>query len=166
MTVGLGLARRPWLPAALLPVVLVAAALTLPHGVAADETFDVRLSAAPRDASMRDVIAGSGSATVTLRGHSLTVAGSFGGFTTPATNAELRQGPAVAVRGPAIHALTLAKNGGGTSGSFTGVITLSDAELASLNSGRIYLQLASESAPDGNVWGWLLPSTAQIVRDR
>jgi hypothetical protein len=26
-----------------------------------------------------------------------------------------------------------------------------------LRQGRMYLQLHSESAPDGNLWGWLLP---------
>lgn len=166
MTVARERARRPWLPAAVLPAVLFAAALSLPRGAAADEAFDVRLSAAPRDASMRNAVAGAGAARVTLRGHSLTITGTFDGFTTPATNVELRQGATVAVRGPAIHALTLTKSANGTSGSFAGTVTLSDAELAGLNVGTIYVQIASASAPDGNVWGWLLPSGVKIVRDR
>ena len=130
---------------------------------AADESFDVRLSPAPRDAAMRESIAGSGSATVTLRGRQLTVEGTFSGFTSPATRAELRSGSAVGLRGPALHELTVSA---GTSGTVRGSVTLDDAALAAFEAGRIYLQIASDSAPDGNVWGWLLPAAAPIVRDR
>jgi hypothetical protein len=54
----------------------------------------------------------------------------------------------------------------GTSGTLSGSFTLRAEELAALNAGQLYIQVASESAPDGNVWGWLLPSTVPIVRDR
>ena len=139
-----------------------ATALTLPSS-AADESFDVRLSPAPRDASMRTSIAGHGSVSVTLRGNRLTLSGTFEGFTSPATHAELHRGPAVAMRGPAIHELTVST---GTSGTLSGSFTLSADELAALNAAQLYLQVASESAPDGNIWGWLLPAAAPIVRDR
>jgi len=148
---------------ALAVVMLAIVAIAFARPSAADESFDVRLSPAPRDAAMRASIEGRGTAHVTLRGDRLTIEGSFEGFTTPATHAELRQGPAVAMRGPAIHALTVST---GTSGTLSGSFTLSAEELAALNAAQLYIQVASESAPDGNVWGWLLPATVPIVRDR
>jgi hypothetical protein len=135
----------------------------MPLVAAADESFDVRLSPAPRDAAMRKTIAGTGAARVTLTGAQLTITGTFAGFPAPATRAQLRQGPVVGARGPAIHELTVVKT---TSGEFAGSFTLSTDALAALNAGQLYLQLASESAPDGNVWGWLLPAGVNIVRDR
>lgn len=146
---------------AVVMLTIAAGAMALP--CAADETFAVRLSPAPRDASMRTTIAGKGSASVTLSGNRLTISGAFEGFTSPATHAELHRGPAVAMRGPAIHELTVSA---GTNGTLSGAFTLSADELAALNAAQLYIQVASESAPDGNVWGWLLPAAAPIVRDR
>jgi hypothetical protein len=54
----------------------------------------------------------------------------------------------------------------GTSGTLRGVGWRDDAALAAFEGGRLYIQIASESAPDGNVWGWLLPAAAPIVRDK
>jgi hypothetical protein len=128
----------------------------------ADEALTVRLSPAPRDASMRSAIAGAGSARVTLAGNTLTIEGTFAGLTTPATRAELRQGPAVALRGPALHTLSVTR---ATSGSLSGSLTLDATARAAFDAGRLYLQIASESAPEGSVWGWLLPASAPVVRD-
>jgi hypothetical protein len=44
-----------------------------------------------------------------------------------------------------------------TSGGVTGVFDLDANQLESLRKGRLYIQIASEKAPDGNLWGWLLP---------
>jgi hypothetical protein len=129
----------------------------------ADEMLTVRLAPAPRDAAMRTLIAGEGAAQVTLAGSALTIAGSFAGLTTPATRAELRQGAAVAVRGPVLHELTVTR---ATSGSLSGSFTLTPAARAAFDAGQLYIQIASESAPDGSVWGWLLPANAPLVRDR
>jgi len=129
----------------------------------ADEELDVRLSPAPRDASMKGTIAGHGTAHASLDGHTLTVTGSFEGFSTPATRAELRRGAAVAVRGAVVQALTVSTS---TQGQFGGRFELSADELAAFNAGLLYVQIASQSAPDGNVWGWLLPASAPVVRDR
>jgi hypothetical protein len=143
--------------------VLVLAALAITFAIAADESVDVRLSPAPRDAAMRQSIAGEGSARITLRGRELTVEGTFTGFVSPATRAELRAGNAVGVRGPVLHQLTVSA---ATNGTLRGSVSLDDAALAAFEAGRLYIQIASESAPDGNVWGWLLPAAAPIVRDR
>ena len=43
----------------------------------------------------------------------------------------------------------------GTSGTITGSIELTKAQVDDLAAGRLYIQLHSEKAPDGNLWGWL-----------
>ena len=148
---------------ALLLSVSCVAALTWRVAAATRESFDVRLAPAPRDAAMRKTIAGKGAARVTLTGNQLTIEGTFDGFPSPATHAELRRGAAVGMRGPAIYDLTVSN---GKSGTLSGSFMLSDDALAGLNAGQLYIQVASEGAPDGNVWGWLLPAAAPIVRDR
>ena len=60
------------------------------------------------------------------------------------------------MRGPAIADLTATA---GTSGTITGSIELTKQQIDDLVAGRLYLQLHSEKAPDGNLWGWLLPET-------
>jgi len=50
--------------------------------------------------------------------------------------------------------LTVAK---ATSGTINGSFDLTPEQLEDLRKGRLYVQLHSEKAPDGNLWGWLLP---------
>ena len=42
-----------------------------------------------------------------------------------------------------------------TSGTITGSIELTKEQVDDLADGRLYVQLHSEKAPDGNLWGWL-----------
>ncbi len=102
---------------------------------------------------MRAAIAGRGSAEAVLEGRALTVMGKFEGLKSAATSANVHMGPAIAVRGPAVYALRVS---GDRAGLIEGSIDLSDEALASLEAGRLYIQLDSESAPEGNLWGWLL----------
>ena len=117
------------------------------------EKFNARLSPVPLDAAMRAPVAGSGSVAAVLTGVKLSITGSFEGLRTPATVARLHQGLATGVRGPAIGDLTVSK---ATSGAITGSFELSAEHVESLRRGRFYVQLHSEKAPDGNLWGWLL----------
>ena len=57
------------------------------------------------------------------------------------------------VRGPAIFDLTIQKS---NSGSITGSMDLTPEQAELLRKGRLYVQIHSEKAPDGNLWGWLL----------
>lgn len=116
--------------------------------------YRARLSVVPIDVAMQATVAGSGSATATLKGSSLTIAGTFTGLKTPATVVRLHRGPKTAMRGPAIGDLTATH---ATNGSISGTIELTKPQLDDLAAGRLYLQLHSEKAPDGNLWGWLLP---------
>lgn len=102
---------------------------------------------------MRSQVAGHGSVEATLEGRLLTVTGAFEGLKSNATRAEIHMGPATAVRGPAIYRLDVS---GGMAGTIEGSVALGDEALQGLAAGLLYIQLDSASAPEGNLWGWLL----------
>ena len=118
------------------------------------KTYKARLAPVPIDVSMQGTIAGAGTVTATRSGAKLTVTGTFDGLKSPATLAQLHRSPVTGVRGPSIGDLTVAK---ATSGSIAGAIDLTPALQGDLDKGRLYVQLHSEGAKDGNLWGWLLP---------
>jgi CHRD domain len=121
------------------------------------KSFKVRLSPVPIDASMLTTVAGSGSLSAVLAGTKLTITGSFDGLRSPATIAQLHKGPTRGVRGPVVTDLTVSRSTDATSGSISGTLDLTALQIADLEKGRLYVQLHSEKAPDGNLWGWLLP---------
>jgi hypothetical protein len=115
--------------------------------------YRARLSVVPIDIPMQAAIAGSGSVTAALKGTTLTITGTFAGLKTPATVARVHRGPRTAMRGPAIGDLTVTA---ATSGSVTGATELTKEQIDDLAAGRLYIQVHSQKAPDGNLWGWLL----------
>jgi hypothetical protein len=129
------------------------AALALSLTAQTRETFKARLSPVPADARTRADLTGSGSATAVLDGTKLAVTGSFDGLKTAATTANLHSAVAAGVRGPAIADLTIAK---ATSGMITGSVDLTPEQLTSLHHNGLYVEIHSEKAPDGVLWGWLL----------
>jgi len=124
------------------------------HGQAA-RTFKTRLSPVPIDLTMMATIAGSGSVTAVLTGNKLAVTGTFDGLRSPATVAHIHKSAVTGVPGPTVFDLTVSP---ATSGSIGGTVTLTPAQVTDLEKGRLYVQLASEKAPDGNLRGWLLSS--------
>jgi hypothetical protein len=117
------------------------------------ETYKARLTAVPADARTRPELAGIGSASAVLTGSKLAITGSFDGLRSAATTAQLHSAVAAGVRGPAIHDLTVAKS---TSGSIAGSVDLTAPQVESLKKGGLYIQIQSEKAPEGVIWGWLL----------
>jgi CHRD domain len=115
--------------------------------------FRTRLSPVGIDASMRAAVTGSGSVSAVLAGNQLSITGSFDGMQGPATMAHVHQGVATGVRGPAIADLNVPHAPGG---SITGTINLTAEQVENLRKGKLYVQIDSEKAPDGNLWGWLL----------
>jgi CHRD domain len=116
------------------------------------ETYKVRLSTVPVDATMLSRVAGSGSLTAVLTGNKLTFNGSFQGLRSPATHASVHVGPR-GIPGPPILDLMVSN---AVSGTVTGSVELSPSQLEELRSAKIYVQIDSEKAPEGNLWGWLL----------
>jgi hypothetical protein len=121
------------------------------------KTFKARLSPVPIDVAMQATVAGTGSVSAVLTGTKLAMTGTFEGLRSPATIAQVHKGPVRGTRGPVAFELTVSKASDGTSGTLTGSLELTTIQLADLEKGRLYVQLHSEKAPEGNLWGWLLP---------
>jgi CHRD domain len=141
----------------ILPLAVAWVAVT---GVRAQEspTFRARLSPVPISADMVARVTGSGSVTGALRATTLTLAGLFTGLQSPATVAQVHIGERTGVRGPAVFDVRVDR---ATTGSISATIELTETQIASLKRGSFYLQLHSEKAPDGNLWGWLLVPEAR-----
>jgi CHRD domain-containing protein len=135
--------------AALAVVLWVSAVLPVQ---AQSRTFKTRLSPVPVP-TFNPSIVGVGSVTATLSGNKLTIAGTFEGLATPATTARIHKSTKTGVRGDSILNLTITN---GTSGSISGTFDLTPAQVQELAAGRYYVQVQSEKAPEGNLWGWLL----------
>ena len=117
------------------------------------DTLKARLSPIPVETSTVTRITGSGKLSASVSGRTLTVTGTFEGLKTPATLAQIHLGPK-GVRGPAMFDLTVTK---ATSGTMSGTFLLTSLQMEDLRKSRFYVQLHSEGAPDGNLWGWILP---------
>jgi hypothetical protein len=130
-------------------ILALAAALIAQSG----ETYKARLSAVAADARTRPQLAGLGSASAALSGSKLTITGSFDGLLSLATMAQLRAGVAAGVRGPVVQELTISK---AASGTVSGSADLTPQQIEMLHKGGLYVQISSEKAPDGVLWGWLL----------
>lgn len=124
-------------------------------GAQAAKTFRARLSPVPIDVTMQQIIAGSGTVTATLTGTKLSISGTFEGLKSPATIAQVHRG-IKGVRGPVAFDLVVTKNANGTSGTISGAVDLTPIQADDLARERLYVQLHSEKAPDGNLWGWLM----------
>jgi hypothetical protein len=124
------------------------------QSASAGETYKARLSPVPIDMTMMSTIAGSGSLTATLNGKQLTITGTFEGLRSPATTVQLHRG-IKGVRGPVILDLDLMISKA-EKGTLSGSVELTPDQIADLRAGRLYVQIQSERAPDGNLWGWLL----------
>jgi len=138
---------------------LAFAAIVTP-AIAAD--YQVSLGPMPLDDETKAVIAGRGAATATSDGKTLTVKGEFHGLPSNATEAHLFTSLAPGVPGTKILDLDVTKS---TSGTVSGSFKLSGAQATALRTGKLYIQINSEKAPDtypwgpkGTLWGWLLPA--------
>jgi hypothetical protein len=119
----------------------------------AADSFTARLTTVPIDSVTAASTTGTGKAAAVLDGTRLTLSGEFAGLQGAATVARIHEGAVTGVRGPAVRdfAVPSAPNG-----AFTAELTLTPDEVESLRQGRLYIQIHSASAPDGNLWGWLL----------
>src|SRR5712691_7184370 len=109
------------------------------------ERYKVRLTTVPMDGGMRNTVAGFGSASATLAGAKLSITGTFDGLKSPATSARVHSGVAKGVRGNAVGDLTVTKS---TKGSIAGSVDLTPDQVKGLRDGRLYIEVASEKAPE------------------
>lgn len=118
------------------------------------DVYASRLTAVAYDGAMRANVQGDGHVSATLNGSSLTVSGEFMALPSAATSVKLYSGPGIGVPGDAILDLALS---GQSQGTISGTVKLNAKQLTALKQGHVYVQLNSQKAPDGNLWGWLLP---------
>jgi hypothetical protein len=137
-----------WL-AVLLVMVSTAAA-------AADAPYDLDLSPGPRLVGTRADSSGGGSGSVAVNGDRLTLDGSFHGLSGKPTAAHILAGPAPGVRGPVIGDLALTLSGV-DAGTFHAEVRLNAAQQALLHNGGLYVEIDSGAAPEGDLWGWIMP---------
>ena len=121
--------------------------------LAAAERYQVYLSPMPFTDATQPIMTGKGSASATLEGDTLSISGSFAGLSGPATKARLSLSRGPGIPGTSVVDLTLV---GDVAGKVTGQIKLDPSQLAALRSRKLYIQIDSDKAPTGHLWGWLL----------
>jgi CHRD domain-containing protein len=134
-------------------LLIIALALLAQSSAPPATSFRARLSPVPVESSNASKITGSGTVTATLDGSKLTITGTFQGMKSPATIAQLHMAVR-GVRGPVEFDLTVDKS---PSGNVSGTLTLTKVQIDTLRRGWYYVQIHAEQAPEGNLWGWLLP---------
>ena len=126
---------------------------TAPLSAQGARTYKTRLSPVPVAAYNPNVV-GTGTVTATVTGNKLVISGTYEGLASAATQARLMKSVKPGIRGDTLFDLRVT---GGTSGTITGIIDLTNAQLQEIAAGRYYVQLHSEKAAEGNLWGWLQP---------
>lgn len=121
--------------------------------LAAAEKYQAYLSPMPFTDATQPFMTGKGTASATLDGDTLSISGSFAGLSGPATKARLSLSRGPGIPGDPVIDLTLT---GDVAGKVAGQIKLDPSQLAALRGRRLYIQIDSEKAPSGHLWGWLL----------
>ena len=145
---------------------LAFAAIAVP---AAAADYQTNLGPMPLDDETKAVIAGRGEATAISDGRTLAVKGSFHGLPSNATEAHIFISPVAGVPGKPILDLDVTK---ATSGTLSGDFKLTEAQATALRTGKLYIQINSEKAPDvypwgpkGTLWGWIFPAHETVGQD-
>ena len=125
-------------------------------------TYEANLGPMPLDAANKANVLGRGDATATLDGKTLTVTGKFGDLPSPATAAHLIVGLGIGVPGSESLDLTVSQ---GQDGTISGQVPLTAKQQAAFRTGKMYVQIDSQKAPTGNLWGWLLPQHQDAAPD-
>ncbi|RZL05123.1 MAG: CHRD domain-containing protein [Rubrivivax sp.] len=137
---------------------LVAGLIAAP-AFAAD--YQTNLGPMPLDDETKAVIAGRGEVTASTDGNTLTVKGTFRDLVSNATAASIHTSPIAGMSGASVFTLEITK---ATSGTISGTFKLTSAQARDLRTGKLYVQVNSEKAPEeypwgpkGTLWGWLFP---------
>ena len=111
-----------------------------------------RLSPMPVTPQTVRTITGEGEVRAVLNGTTLTVSGNYTGMSSAATMAHIHQGPK-AIPGPVVLRLDIA---GGNAGTISGTLTLTPDLIEALHAESLYVQIHSETNPEGELRGWLM----------
>ena len=111
-----------------------------------------RLSPMPVTPQTVRTITGEGEVRAVLNGTTLTVSGNYTGMSSAATMAHIHQGPK-AIPGPVVLRLDIA---GANAGTISGTLTLTPELIEALHAESLYVQIHSETNPEGELRGWLM----------
>ena len=120
---------------------------------ARNKKFQAYLSPMPHNDAMHANFSGKGTAAATLEGDSLSLSGTFSGLASAATKAHLCLSMAAGIPGKPIFEVTVAA---AVEGNLNGTFKLDKDQIEAFQKGQLYIQIDSEKAPSGNLWGWLL----------
>jgi len=138
-------------------IAVVAGLLAPSAGLVAQDrqTLTARLEWVPITTRDRDNVSGKGSATGTLAGTRLTIAGRFEGLPAPATVARLHQGVAKGARGDAFADLTITR---AVEGEISGSVELTPQQVEAFREERLFVQVYTDrGVEDGSTLrGWFL----------
>ena len=111
-----------------------------------------RLSPMPVTGQTVRTITGEGEVRAVLNGSTLTVSGNYAGMNSSATMAHIHQGPK-AIPGPVVLRLDVS---GGNTGTISATLTLTPELIEALHAESLYVQIHSETNPEGELRGWLM----------
>ena len=134
-------------------VAILAAITGAGQGADKAEKFQAYLSPMPHNDSMHANFSGKGNAVVSLEGDAVTLSGSFTGLASSATKAHLCLSQAPGIPGKPVVEVTVPH---GAEGKLAATFKLDKSQIEALQKGKLYVQIDSEKAPEGNLWGWLL----------
>lgn len=120
----------------------------------ADQSFDFRLSPGPRLVGTRAESSGAGRVHAELKGNLLALSGDYHGLLAAPASAQLMMGPLPGVRGPKLADLTITP---AVEGKISGTVRLNRQAMAAFAKGGLYIEIVSQPAPDGDLWGWVMP---------
>lgn len=127
-------------------------------------SYETVLGPTPVNHATKATLTGEGGVVATLSGNSLKIAGTFIGLSGPATDAHVMMGEGIGIPGSPILDLAAST---AVNGSISGTFNLNRSQMAALRDGRLYIQVNSQKgpAPEGNLWGWLLPEHVKAGQD-
>jgi CHRD domain len=141
---------------------VAAALVSLGFGAEASQKYQAYLSPMPHNDAMHSNVTGKGAAVATLEGDTLSLNGTFTGLAGVATKAHVCLSKAAGIPGTPIFAVTVPPV---TEGKVTGTFKLDKSQVAEFQKGNLYIQIDSEKAPNGNLWGWLLAEHEIAAQD-
>lgn len=125
-----------------------------PASLAAAEKYQIYLSPMPFNDATQPNMTGKGTASATLDGETLSIAGTFTGLASAATKVHLSLSRGPGIPGTAIFDLVVSPD---VAGKLTWQVKLQPSQVAALKSNKLYVQIDTEKVPMGTLWGWLLP---------
>jgi len=129
---------------------------------AASEKYQAYLSPMPHNDAMHGNFTGKGSAVATIEGDRMLLNGIFAGLASAATKAHVCLSMAAGIPGKPILEVAVPA---AVEGKVTGTFKLDSAQTTALKAGKLYIQIDSEKAPNGVLWGWLLAEHEVVGQD-